>query len=342
MTRTTSTRRVAASAAAAVTAALVLAACGGGDDDSSAGGGEDGELTPVTVGLIPIIDVAPVYLGIEQGIFEEHGLDVTPESGQGGAAIVPSVISGDFQFGFGNSMSTVIGASTGIDLRVIASGNWSSGDRDNDGYTIMSADDSITELTDLEGMTVATNTVNAIGDSVVREAVELAGGDPDSIEFVEMPFPDMPAAMDSGQVDAAWIVEPFVTMSLDLGAHIVSPVLLDIADEWEISTYFTSGTYAEANPEVVDAFRSAINESATYAQEHPDEVRAILDEYLELPEGLADRVILPAWHPGVSRDTFDIYYRMAEERDLLQGDVDLDLLLSYADTGESSSEAASA
>jgi NitT/TauT family transport system substrate-binding protein len=171
--------------------------------------------------------------------------------------------------------------------------------------------------------------------------VELAGGDPDSIEFVEMPFPDMPAAMDSGQVDAAWIVEPFVTMSLDLGAHIVSPVLLDIADEWEISTYFTSGTYAEANPEVVDAFRSAINESATYAQEHPDEVRAILDEYLELPEGLADRVILPAWHPGVSRDTFDIYYRMAEERDLLQGDVDLDLLLSYADTGESSSEAAS-
>jgi hypothetical protein len=32
---------------------------------------------------------------------------------------------------------------------------------------------------------------------------------------------------------------------------------------------------------------------------------------------------------------------MAEERDLLQGDVDLDLLLSYADTGESSSEAAS-
>jgi NitT/TauT family transport system substrate-binding protein len=320
MTRTTSTRRVAASAAAAVTAALVLAACGGGDDDSSAGGGEDGELTPVTVGLIPIIDVAPVYLGIEQGIFEEHGLDVTPESGQGGAAIVPSVISGDFQFGFGNSMSTVIGASTGIDLRVIASGNWSSGDRDNDGYTIMSADDSITELTDLEGMTVATNTVNAIGDSVVREAVELAGGDPDSIEFVEMPFPDMPAAMDSGQVDAAWIVEPFVTMSLDLGAHIVSPVLLDIADEWEISTYFTSGTYA---------------------QEHPDEVRAILDEYLELPEGLADRVILPAWHPGVSRDTFDIYYRMAEERDLLQGDVDLDLLLSYADTGESSSEAAS-
>src|SRR5699024_490599 len=113
---------------------------------------------------------------------------------------VPSVISGDFQFGFGNSMSTVIGASTGIDLRVIASGNWSSGDRENDGYTIMSADDSITELTDLEGMTVATNTVNAIGDSVVMEAVEIAGGDPDSIEFVEMPFPDMPAAMDSGQV----------------------------------------------------------------------------------------------------------------------------------------------
>ncbi|MFP5333893.1 MAG: hypothetical protein ACLGIV_01135 [Actinomycetes bacterium] len=41
------------------------------------------------VGVIPIVDVAPIYLGVEQGFFEERGIDLTLESGQGAPRSCP-------------------------------------------------------------------------------------------------------------------------------------------------------------------------------------------------------------------------------------------------------------
>lgn len=57
---------------------LALSACGGdspeGDTEAEAGnGGENGELTEITVGVLPIAPSVGIYYGIENGIFEEHG-----------------------------------------------------------------------------------------------------------------------------------------------------------------------------------------------------------------------------------------------------------------------------
>ena len=77
--------------AAAAASLLVLTSCGGGDDaptDTEQEAAQDGgELTQISVGVIPIVDVAPIYLGVQEGIFEEHGLDVELTLAQGGAAI---------------------------------------------------------------------------------------------------------------------------------------------------------------------------------------------------------------------------------------------------------------
>ena len=74
---------------------------------------ENGELTEISVGVIPIVDVAPIYLGVQEGIFEEHGLEVELTLAQGGAAIIPAIQSGDFDFGFSNITSLVI-ANSGL------------------------------------------------------------------------------------------------------------------------------------------------------------------------------------------------------------------------------------
>src|SRR5690606_33458225 len=111
-------------AVAASAAVMVLAACSGTPDGGTEGSApEDGELTPVTVGVIPIVDVAPIYLGVDQGFFEDEGLDVTLELAQGGAAIVPAVVSGDYQFGFSNNTSLLVGSSKGLPLKAVAAGN---------------------------------------------------------------------------------------------------------------------------------------------------------------------------------------------------------------------------
>ena len=73
-------------AATATAAALTLSACGNGEADQSAA---DGELIPIEVGVIPIGDVASIYVGQLEGFFEDHGIDLTLTQAQGGAAIVP-------------------------------------------------------------------------------------------------------------------------------------------------------------------------------------------------------------------------------------------------------------
>ncbi|MCK6212436.1 ABC transporter substrate-binding protein [Georgenia sp. EYE_87] len=327
-------RRRITTATLAGTLALTLLACSGEaepdttDDGGAATGGAAGTET-VTLGLIPIIDVAPVYVGMEQGFFEDEGIELELSTGQGGAAIVPGVVSGSIDMGFGNNLSLVIGNSSGLPLRVIASGVDSTGDPEQDPYTIVTADDSLQRPADLEGRTVAVNTLNAIGDTVVRASVRADGGDPDAVEFVEMPFPSMTAALVAGDVDAAWQVEPFITLGESDGVRVLTTPLNDFTDETiEVSSYFTSLKFAEENPELVDRFRAAIEKSLTYSQENPDAVREVLPSYLEVEPDLAERLILPAWNTEVSEPTFEIFAELAGTDGLIQGDVDLDTLLA--------------
>src|SRR5690625_2481883 len=72
-------------------ALVMLSACGGSDPNSTNQTDAEG-LTEINVGVIPILDTVPIYLGVDEGIFEEHGLDVNLQEAQGGAAIIPAEI----------------------------------------------------------------------------------------------------------------------------------------------------------------------------------------------------------------------------------------------------------
>jgi ABC-type amino acid transport substrate-binding protein len=75
---------------------------------------------------------------------------------------------------------------------------------------------------DLEGRTVAVNTLQNVGPLTINAALEKAGVDYESVKYVEVPFPEMAAALEADRVDAAWVVEPFVTQGRRSGAR---PVL---------------------------------------------------------------------------------------------------------------------
>jgi NitT/TauT family transport system substrate-binding protein len=102
--------------------ALVLTACGGSDEDSSGSDSSSGGTTAVSVGVIPIVDVAPIHLGQEQGLFADRGIELELVPGSGGAAAVPGIIAGDFQVAFGNVTSVLPASSEGLPLQVVAEG----------------------------------------------------------------------------------------------------------------------------------------------------------------------------------------------------------------------------
>lgn len=319
----TMTRRSAV-AGFALTSLLVLAACGGGDDDST--GTEDGGLTPVTISTQPIVDSAPLYLGVDQGFFEEEGIDLTIESAAGGAAVIPSVISGEHEFGRGNILSAMIAQQQGLDIRCIANANTAQGDPDFSAVLVM-PDSPIASPADLEGRTVSVNTLNNIGDTIIRTAVERDGGDPSTIEFIEVPFPEAPAALETGQVDAVWAVEPFVTEALDMGAEVISWPFSEMHPDLDVSCVFTSPEMLDGEPELVEAFQRAMNRSLEFSEDNPEEVRRITGTYTEIDEDVLDRMVLPRFVPEMSREAAEFLAEKAIEFGTLDEMPDLDVLL---------------
>ena len=311
--------------AALATCAVVLAGCGGGGGATEQ---TESGADKVTVGVIPIIDVAPIYLGVDQGFFSDEDIELSLESGQGGAAILPGVESGQFQFGFSNNTSLLVAKSQGLDPRIVAAGNSTTGEVGKDFSAVVAPQGSgIKDATDLEGKRVAVNTLDNIGSTTINAAVREAGGDPSTIKYTELGFPDMPAALSKGQVDAAWVVEPFLSITRSQGA---TPVLWNFAEtdpELMIASYFTSGGTAEQNPELVKRFSAAMEKSLAYAEENPDEVRRILQDYTELDAQAAEDVTLPAWPTEVNEESLTLLSELAIEDGALDEKPDIEAML---------------
>ena len=319
-------------AAAATAALLGLTACGSGsltsdEGSASASGGAEG-LIPIEVGVIPIVDVAPIYLGVQEGLFEEEGLDVTLTLAQGGAAIVPAVTAGQMDFGFSNITSMIVGRSKGLPVKMVAPGGSSTGDTDADFASVMTLPDSgIETVTDLAGKKVGVNTLNNISDSTISEAVKQAGGDYESIEFVEIPFPELSGQLAAGTVDAIAAVEPFVTIAGADGAVPVFSNYAEPVDDLTVAVYFTSDKYVQENPEIVEKFARAMNASQEFAEQNPDKVRAVLPTYTSLEPAVIEQLTLPRYSTEVNRASVEEVARISQDRGLVDELPNMDELL---------------
>ncbi|MFG2937599.1 ABC transporter substrate-binding protein [Streptomyces sp. NPDC048282] len=312
---------------AAGTFMFATAACGSSGSSSSTSPSSGGTTT-VKVGIIPIVDVAPLYLGQKEGFFGKRGLKLSMTLAQGGAAIVPGVTSGQFQFGFSNMTSLMIARSNGVPVQAISNGVASTGVEGKDfGGLVVKQGSSITSAKQLEGKKVAVNTLKNINETAVRESVRKAGGDPDKVSFVELAFDQMPAALDKGQIDAAMAVEPALATMKGQGATEIASPLVDVAKNLTVAMYFTSTSYAQQNPAVVKEFQEAIAESLTYADAHPDEVRQIVTTYTKTPADVLAQVTLPKWPADANRSSIEALEKLSEQDGLFKTAPDLDKLL---------------
>ncbi|NEA23270.1 ABC transporter substrate-binding protein [Actinomadura bangladeshensis] len=303
-------------ALAAASVLLLAAACGGGQDSSDASG--DGP-TPVKVSVIPIVDVAPIYLGDQQGFFAEQGLKLELQSAQGGAAIVPAVVSGQVDFGFSNMTSLLIARSKDLPLKVVAPGAGSTGVQGKDfGGVVVKAGSPITSAKDLAGKRVAVNTLNNINDTTVRASIRAAGGDAAKVEFTELAFPDMLAALDKGNVDAVQVVEPFLATAKKDGGRVIASNYVDTAPHLTIAGYFTSQKTAASKPELVKKFAAAMQKSLKYADENPDAVRKILATYTKIDPSLTASLTLPEYPTEVNEASLQTLSELAVQDGLIK------------------------
>lgn len=107
--------------AVVIGASIALTACAGPPGDSNQNGDEDLRKVVIRTDYMFNGYVTPYALALERGYFEEEGLDVSIEIGQGSATTVQTVASGQDQFGIADSGTVVKAISNeGIPVKVVS------------------------------------------------------------------------------------------------------------------------------------------------------------------------------------------------------------------------------
>jgi NitT/TauT family transport system substrate-binding protein len=240
--------------------------------------------------------VVPVHLGIKKGFFKEQDLELEIQTAQGGAEIIPLVMNGSVQIGYSNTPSLFIASVKGLPIQIVAPAGSTVAKKEGNGENLVAAvmvrrDGPIRSAKDLEGRTVAVNTLKNISDVTASGALEKRGVDYTKVKYLEVPLPDMLAALDARRVDAIWIVSPFKTIAEQSGKY--RSVLFPLYETrpGQVNTaYFVSKRWAEENEDVLERFLTALRKSMDYAASHEQETRQTLGEYTELPKKLIPQI----------------------------------------------------
>ncbi len=268
---------------AALSLLLVASGCGllGGDSGSrAADGGAEGtglEKTRIKVGAMPIIDYAPLHMAIQKGYFRDAGLEVETVGIPGGATSVTGLVGASFDISVGNWMSFFEAQSKGVaDLKLIADGYQT---RPHNFVIAVPQGSSITTPQDLAGKRIAVTVRGAIAELLAKASMDAHSVNHGGVSWVEIPFQNMPIALKAKQVDAAVMVEPFITQAeRNFGAIPVLDVAQGATGDFPISGYATTAAFAKDNPKTLRAFRTALMRAQKEASDR-GKVEQVLPSY---------------------------------------------------------------
>ncbi|OKI32577.1 thiamine biosynthesis protein [Saccharothrix sp. CB00851] len=296
------TRRVGLSArrifgvVSAVAMLAVVSGCGllGGSEEKPTEAAAPGkvEKAKITLGLLPILDVASVHVAIKKDYFKAEGLEVEVKYLQGGALAIPGLINGEIDIAFGNYVSFFTAeskeaAKAADGLKLVSDGYQAKPEM----FLILAkANSPIKSPKDLEGKTIAINTFKNIAELTAKATLEANDVDPAKVTFKEFAFPDMEAAVENGLVDAAFMVEPFISRAQRNSGQIT---VLDAASgptaDIPIAGYAASGKFVKENPNTVAAFQRAMAKGQRDAADRPT-VEPLLVEYAKVDKETASLV----------------------------------------------------
>lgn len=297
------TRFTAAAAVAGV--ALSLAGCAG-----SGQAAEDQGLDPVRVGYFPLVHTATAVNAEENGLFGEEGVEVELVPTGGGAEAIPLLLSGDVDFTYTNYTSALLAVEKGLPLTFV-SGN-DVGDADHGIF--VTKESGIATVADLRGKTFAINNLNNIGNVAILALLDAAGVDAADVKIVEMPYPDMAAALERGTVDAIWQVEPFQASTAARGLVKISDLFTGPVEGMPVAGWVTTKEFAATHLDEVKAFSAAIAASAEELQGDRDRLVQLVPTYTKVTAETVTAIEMP---------------RFAGELDLRQLQKTADLMRQY-------------
>lgn len=250
--------------AAATASVFALAACagGGGGGAASTDGGGDGGKTDIKVQVAPI-HYETAYIALQEGFFEEAGLNVEIVPGADAAANLAQAMSGDVDITTVSWGAVTTSVSTGMPISVIAGNGIVSDEIDTSGI-VVKQDSPIQSVADLQGKNVAVNGVKSGGDIPMLQAVEAAGGDWTTVNEIGIPYSGMQTALEQGTVDAAFPADSFYQQAVEAGFRVIANPVREFQAGMPVTAWAASDAWVAENPGTATKFTEAMAKAVDF------------------------------------------------------------------------------
>lgn len=259
---------------------------------------------------------APVYVAMNKGIFEKHGLDVQLMRVSSGFEALAAVQTGDAHVADAVVAVVAQAAQQGINVTAVLMANGdASGEVATDNYfaIVGRRRSGVVEgdLSSLVGKTIGVPT-GTIGHQYLYYALKDNGFDPTKDVKIQHVAPaDLPSVLQSGSVDAIAGWEPTPLLALEMISDAVEAYRGGNHIQYLFHRWMKP-EFVENNPDVVERFVTAFVEAAQYARQNPDEtVRILSRDFM----GLSDETI----KTSLSYLTFDARVSKATLESVEQG-----------------------
>ena len=232
---------------------------------------EDTNLTKVTLAEVAhTIFYAPQYVAINNGYFEEYGIDIDLVLTSGADAVMAAVLSGDADIGFSGTEATIYVYNGGEKDYV----QTFAGLTKRDGSFIVSrAFYSNFTLDDLKGKVVVGGRQGGMPEMTFEWALRENGIDPESDLTIDtsIAFAAMEGAFVGGTGDFVTLFEPNATSVEQSGYGYVVAYVGELGGEVPYTAYNARKSYIKNNKDVIENFTKAVNKGLEFVKNHTAE-----------------------------------------------------------------------
>lgn len=276
---------------------------------------------------------APQYAAINQGFFEEEGLDIELILTPGADKVTAAVLSGDVEIGFSGSEACIYVYNAGEKdyLKTFAQLT------QKDGTFLVSRQkiDNFT-LNDLKGKSVVGGRQGGMPEMTFEWALRQNGIDPvnDLDIDTSVAFAAMSGAFIGGQGDFVTLFEPNALQIEQQGFGYVVASIGDLGGVVPYTSYSARISYLEKNPDIIEKFTRAIQKGLDYVHNSSDEevANAILEFFPDtslndLTEVVGRYRSAETW-PTTTNFSEESFYHLQE---IMQAANELDSTVKYED-----------
>lgn len=282
------------------------------------------EKTDLKVGWLATIDAAPLQIAKQEQVFANAGLSVELVKLASVEDGIRQVDAGTVDVALASYIAMIKAVHNGVDLEVQGEA-YQAGP--NSMALVTLPDSGYPSPNSKASPRIAVNSIGDVATLSTTVALEQAGVDKNQIDFVAMPFAEMPQALAAKQVDAAWMIEPFITkIRVSNGAKIVTDTAVGQTEDFPLTGYVASRKMTKANPNTMKVFRNALSEAQHRAADRMT-VQGVLPQYAEIDSMVAALVSLGTYPATLDRERLQRVSELVQIQGLTPGKVDVAKML---------------